>query len=359
MLDGLPELRRGVHGHAGDRRRRRRDAEKFAGAVRTYCIEGMMQDRKALQAGTCHNLGQNFAKAFDVTFQTEKGACDHVWATSWGVSTRLVGALIMTHSDDRGLVLPPALAPIQVALVPIFTNKNKTEVLGYARQLAARLRQAHTGGVVRRRPELAGLEVRRSGAGRHPGAHRGRPPRHGEGPGRAGAPRHPGEAARAGTRGRSPGGLAAGGHPGQPVPPGAAPSARNTRTASTTGSRSEASWRPTEASPTAAGAGKRTARRTSRTRPRPPSGCSPSGGIPQKTGPAYAAATRPKKLRCSPRPTDLPLLRPLCTLFAACAAALLLGSCAPRPPAPALGTPLRGQWFQLVDGAFEPHWLPG
>ncbi len=120
------------------------DSEKFAGAVRTYAIEGLMQDRKALQAGTSHNLGQNFAKAFDVTFQTREGGLDYVWATSWGVSTRLVGALIMAHSDDRGLVLPPALAPTQVALVPIFTNKNKTEVLGYARKLAERLRAAHT-----------------------------------------------------------------------------------------------------------------------------------------------------------------------------------------------------------------------
>ena len=120
------------------------ESEKFAGAVRTYAIEGLMQDRKALQAGTSHNLGQNFAKAFEVTFQTKEGGLDHVWATSWGVSTRLVGALIMAHSDDRGLVLPPALAPTQVALVPIFTNKNKTEVLGYAGKLAARLRAAHT-----------------------------------------------------------------------------------------------------------------------------------------------------------------------------------------------------------------------
>jgi prolyl-tRNA synthetase len=120
------------------------ESEKFAGAVQTYAIEGLMQDRKALQAGTSHNLGQNFAKAFDVTFQTKDGGLDHVWATSWGVSTRLVGALIMAHSDDRGLVLPPALAPTQVALVPIFTNKNKAEVLGYARKLAERLRREQT-----------------------------------------------------------------------------------------------------------------------------------------------------------------------------------------------------------------------
>jgi prolyl-tRNA synthetase len=120
------------------------ESEKFAGAVQTYAIEGLMQDRKALQAGTSHNLGQNFAKAFDVTFQTKEGGLDHVWATSWGVSTRLVGALIMAHSDDRGLVLPPALAPTQVALVPIFTNKNKAEVLGYAAKLAGRLRREQT-----------------------------------------------------------------------------------------------------------------------------------------------------------------------------------------------------------------------
>lgn len=96
------------------------ESEKFAGAKHTYCIEAMMQDGKALQAGTSHHLGQNFAKAFDVTFQTEKGTREFVWATSWGVSTRLIGALIMTHSDDAGLVLPPKLAPIHVVIVPIF-----------------------------------------------------------------------------------------------------------------------------------------------------------------------------------------------------------------------------------------------
>jgi len=116
------------------------ESEKFAGAVQTYAIEGLMQDKRALQAGTSHNLGQNFAKAFDVTFQTREGTLDYVWATSWGVSTRLVGALIMTHSDDRGLVLPPALAPVQVMIVPIFKNENKTEVIGYARKLYDRLK---------------------------------------------------------------------------------------------------------------------------------------------------------------------------------------------------------------------------
>jgi prolyl-tRNA synthetase len=96
------------------------DKEKFAGAVQTYCIEAMMQDGKALQCGTSHYLGQNFAKAFDVTFQDEAGKVQHVFATSWGVSTRLIGALIMTHSDDNGLVLPPRLAPLKVVVVPIW-----------------------------------------------------------------------------------------------------------------------------------------------------------------------------------------------------------------------------------------------
>jgi len=96
------------------------ESERFAGAVDTYCIEALMQDGKALQAGTSHFLGQNFAKAFDVKFANKEGELDHVWATSWGVSTRLMGALIMTHSDDNGLVLPPNLAPIQVVIVPIY-----------------------------------------------------------------------------------------------------------------------------------------------------------------------------------------------------------------------------------------------
>ena len=98
------------------------EREKFAGARQTFCIEAMMQDCKALQAGTSHDLGQNFAKAFDVTFQDEQGQLQYVWATSWGVSTRLIGALIMTHGDDRGIVLPPRLAPLQVVVVPIWRD---------------------------------------------------------------------------------------------------------------------------------------------------------------------------------------------------------------------------------------------
>jgi len=116
--------------------------ERFAGAVETYCIEAMMQDGKALQAGTSHFLGQNFAKAFDVKFLSKENQLEHVWATSWGVSTRLMGALIMTHSDDKGLVLPPTLAPIQVVLVPIFKNEEmKPKILEYLRGIEAELKE--------------------------------------------------------------------------------------------------------------------------------------------------------------------------------------------------------------------------
>ncbi|MGG5508187.1 MULTISPECIES: proline--tRNA ligase [unclassified Myroides] len=101
--------------------------ERFAGAIETYCIEALMQDGKALQAGTSHFLGQNFAKAFDVKFTSQEGKQEYVWATSWGVSTRLMGALIMTHSDDNGLVLPPNLAPIQVVIVPIHRTDEQLE----------------------------------------------------------------------------------------------------------------------------------------------------------------------------------------------------------------------------------------
>jgi len=99
--------------------------ERFAGAIETYCIESLMQDGKALQTGTSHFLGQNFAKAFDVKFATKEGGLDYVWGTSWGVSTRLMGALIMSHSDDEGLVLPPNLAPIQVVIIPVFFNETQ------------------------------------------------------------------------------------------------------------------------------------------------------------------------------------------------------------------------------------------
>ena len=103
--------------------------ERFAGAVETYCIEALMQDGKALQAGTSHFLGQNFAKAFDVTFSNKEGKQEYVWASSWGVSTRLMGALIMSHSDDNGLVLPPKLAPIQVVIIPIYKGAEQLEAI--------------------------------------------------------------------------------------------------------------------------------------------------------------------------------------------------------------------------------------
>ena len=116
-------------------------SERFAGAEETFCIEAMMQDGKALQAGTSHFLGQNFAKAFDVKFTSKEGKLEYVWATSWGVSTRLMGALIMTHSDDKGLVLPPNLAPIQVVIVPIYKGEEQlSQISEVANKLAADLR---------------------------------------------------------------------------------------------------------------------------------------------------------------------------------------------------------------------------
>lgn len=119
------------------------ESERFAGAEETYCIEALMQDGKALQAGTSHFLGQNFAKAFDVKYASKEGKLEHVWATSWGVSTRLMGALIMTHSDDKGLVLPPKLAPNQVVIVPIYKSEEQLEeVSKKANELAAELREA-------------------------------------------------------------------------------------------------------------------------------------------------------------------------------------------------------------------------
>jgi prolyl-tRNA synthetase len=128
------------------------ESEKFAGALRTYAIEAMMQDNKALQAGTSHNLGQNFAKAFDLTFQAEGGTIEHAWNTSWGVSTRMIGGLVMTHGDDNGLRTPPRLAPIEVVIIPIYKSddergrvveaamKLKGELAGYAGRGADPLR---------------------------------------------------------------------------------------------------------------------------------------------------------------------------------------------------------------------------
>ena len=116
-------------------------AEKFAGAVRSYSIEAMMQNGLALQAGTSHDLGQNFGRAFDVKFQTKEGTLDYVWQTSWGVSTRLIGGLIMTHSDDKGLVLPPKVAPFKAVLVPIYRkDEERGPVLAAARKISKDLK---------------------------------------------------------------------------------------------------------------------------------------------------------------------------------------------------------------------------
>ena len=118
------------------------ETERFAGAEETYCIEALMQDGKALQAGTSHFLGQNFAKAFDVKFANQEGKQDFVWGTSWGVSTRLMGALVMTHSDDNGLVLPPNLAPIQIVIVPIFKTEEEFEIISIvANELVSQFRK--------------------------------------------------------------------------------------------------------------------------------------------------------------------------------------------------------------------------
>ncbi|MFC5044474.1 proline--tRNA ligase [Aquimarina hainanensis] len=153
-------------------RGRKTESERFAGAEDTYCIEALMQDGKALQAGTSHFLGQNFAKAFDVKFTSKEGKQDYVWATSWGVSTRLMGALIMTHSDDNGLVLPPNLAPVQVVIVPIYKGQEQldeisTVVDSLVKELRAKgisvkfdNRDTHRPGAKFAQYELQGVPVR-------------------------------------------------------------------------------------------------------------------------------------------------------------------------------------------------------
>jgi len=120
---------------------RKTEREKFAGALRTYSVEALMTDGRALQAGTSHNLGQHFAKVFDITFLDQDDQLKYIWQTSWGVSTRLVGALIMVHGDDRGLILPPRMAPTQVVVVPILSKKEKERVLESVRELEAQLKQ--------------------------------------------------------------------------------------------------------------------------------------------------------------------------------------------------------------------------
>jgi prolyl-tRNA synthetase len=141
------------------------DSEKFAGALRTYGLEAMMQDNKALQAGTSHNLGQNFAKAFDLKFQAESGEIEHAWNTSWGVSTRMIGGLIMTHGDDNGLVTPPKLAPIEVVIVPIWkSDDERAKMLEAANKLKAELTSWTGRGEDRLRVHVDARDGMRSGA---------------------------------------------------------------------------------------------------------------------------------------------------------------------------------------------------
>jgi prolyl-tRNA synthetase len=150
---------------------RKTENERFRGAVRTYCIEAMMRDGKALQAGTSHNLGQNFAKAFGIQFQSKEGPLEFAWQTSWGVSTRLVGALVLGHGDEKGLILPPKIAPHQVVIVPIYkTDEEKATVLERCRQIEAQLkdkvrvhldaRDQHTPGYKFNHWEVRGVPVR-------------------------------------------------------------------------------------------------------------------------------------------------------------------------------------------------------
>src|SRR3990167_6769065 len=122
-------------------------SERFPGAVNTYCIEAMMQDKKALQAGTSHFLGQHFSRSFNIKYLSKEGKEEFVWTSSWGVSTRLIGGLIMTHSDDNGLILPPKIAPSHVVILPIIhKEEDRNSILTYCEQLAKELRKLHYAG---------------------------------------------------------------------------------------------------------------------------------------------------------------------------------------------------------------------
>ena len=184
---------------------RKSAAERFPGAVETFCIEGLMRDAKALQCGTSHFLGQNFAKAYDVTFLNADGEQEHAWATSWGFSTRMVGATIMANGDDAGLRLPPSVAPIQVVIVPIFrSDDERASVLGVAEKLHARPGRRRPSGPARRpRPVSARLQVRRVGAQGRAAADRARPARR---RGRPGGRRQPPGRGQGGGRARRSGG---------------------------------------------------------------------------------------------------------------------------------------------------------
>ena len=195
------------------------ESEKFAGASRTYSIEALMGDGRALQAGTSHNLGQNFAKAFGIQFQGRDKTLQHAWTTSWGVSTRLIGGVIMTHGDDNGLILPPRIAPYQVVIVPIPRGNWQETVLPKAQEIQASLQARGVRVILDDRDCLdARLEVRRVGAARRAAADGDRPEGHREVRGDGRAPRHADEGVDAdgrarrrdrGEAGRDPGGAAA------------------------------------------------------------------------------------------------------------------------------------------------------
>ena len=197
-------------------------SEKFAGAERTYSIEALMGDGRALQAGTSHNLGQNFAKAFEIQFQGRDKTLQYVWTTSWGVSTRLIGGVIMTHGDDSGLILPPNVAPWQVVIIPIPRGTWKETVLPACQAIRDELKAAgHPREARRRREPDAGLEVRRVRDARRAAAARDRPEGHREALGVLGAPRHQGQGAAADGRPRRPRARAARRDPGEPAGQGA------------------------------------------------------------------------------------------------------------------------------------------
>ena len=177
------------------------ESEKFAGASRTYSIEALMGDGRALQAGTSHNLGQNFAKAFGIQFQGRDKTLQHVWTTSWGVTTRLIGGVIMTHGDDSGLILPPRIAPYQVVIVPIPRGNWQETVLPKAQEIRRRAAgRRHPRDARRARCLDARLEVRRVGAARRAAADRDRPEGHREVRGDGRASRHAREAVDADGR---------------------------------------------------------------------------------------------------------------------------------------------------------------
>ena len=186
---------------------RKTESEKFAGAAHTYSVEALMGDGRALQTGTSHNLGQNFSKVFDITFQARDKSVQHVWQTSWGMTTRLIGGVIMMHGDDSGLILPPRVAPHQVVIVPIPRGPWRETVLPRVRDIAAALKRAGVRGG-RRRPGgvQAGLEVLRVGDARRAVAAGDRAAGRRSGAGGAGAPGHPGEADGADGRARGAGG---------------------------------------------------------------------------------------------------------------------------------------------------------